>query len=370
MAIWEPDEDQRLLQLVDEFGERWNQIADHIPGRSADSVRHRYKRLTELEQETGELNNHIEPIHRIVYDPSQSADWRERIQLAARVKDVRDRDKPFCPIADVEIKTDKPIAVLVTSDWQLGSLGVDYQTWYNHMSLFLELDNFYMIVNGDLISNTYMHKTLSAVWSQVMSPEEQALLVGSIAKEMVEKKKILAITLSEEHDQKDERATGRAGILDMLRDKGVPLFDNRGTLVLRVGECIYVIYCVHRSRFGSSFNQLHSGYREFSLGVPANVVVTSHRHQPADGRYPWYPELRMLMDYLELPIRLGGKVHIIQTGTYETESDFGTRFFGRGAMPELQILILRPDQFSIIQASSFEEARRDIGDFSLGASSS
>jgi len=359
MRQWTDQEKGKLLRLVAEWGPDWDRIASEGFGnqRTPEACRKRYGHLTKEDEEPPE-EDHALPRQRILYDPEKSAGWRERIEAAVKIKEIRDRDTPFVPIADVEIKARGPIGILITSDWQLGSLGVDYATWQEHINQFLGFDRMYMVVNGDLISNTHIHKTLSAVWSQVMSPEEQALLVGGIAREMVDKGKILAITLSEEHDQKDARDTGRAGILDMLRDKKVPLFDNRGILVVRLGMMIYVLYCVHRSRFYSSFNQLHSGYREFSLGLPANIIVTSHKHRPAWGTFPWYPELKMLTEHLELPLQLGGEVLVVQTGTYETDSKFGNEFFGMGVKPKLQIVVLYPDRFRVVPVDSFEDARR------------
>jgi hypothetical protein len=365
MRYWTQEEDSRLLDLVRKYSLNlnWHTIASEIGSdRTAESCRKRFARIgSDFDIfDSEEEEDHAPVVQRVIYDDSAKADWRERIDVASKVKEVRDRDDPFIPIADVQIDSDGPIAILWTADWQLGSLGVVYDEWMDHMQQFIDFPNMYMGINGDLTSNTHTHRNLAAVWGQVMSPEEQALMVGDLAKELVDKDKILAITLSEEHDQKDARDTGRAGILDMLRDKGIPLFDNRGILTIRLGDYIYIVYMVHKSRWHSTFNQLHSGYREYQLGVPANIVVVSHKHDPASGDFPWYKELRMLTDHLELPVRLGGEVQVIQTGTYEVNSKYSRQFFSMTSKPKLYISILYPDRFEMVLCKSFDAARRQM----------
>lgn len=358
MKSWTEEEDRLLADLTERVPRDWQMIAGEM-GRSVGSCDRRWRRLRsngfvdDIEEDEEE-----ELTQKIVFDEKHAADWRERIGLAIDVKGVRDRDNPFQKIADAVIKTNKPIGVLMSSDWHLGSLGCDHALWKYHIECLLETDRMYMGVNGDLVNNAYIHRSLRAVWDQVMSPHEQALAASSLAGELATRKKLLCITLSEEHDLRDERDTGHGSFQEFLKDQGVPLFNNRGTLVLRVGGQIYILYFVHKSKFGSSLNQLYSGYREFSLSMPANVIVTSHRHTPAWGVYPWYPELRGIMEYLKLPVTLGGEVYLVQTGTYNTEDVYSNSNFSQGHRPKLQILIFRPDRFGIEMVDSFEAAKK------------
>jgi hypothetical protein len=357
---WTEKDDALLLSLIaDSDGITWGEVAEEV-GKSSEACRKRYSRIREIQDDTEEENTPV--IQSIVYRAQDSAGWRDRVHLAMQVQTVREGDNPFTNIADMTIKSDMPIAVLFTSDWQFGSLCVDYPAWLAHIEEFLACPNAYMMVNGDLVCNTYLHSTLSAVWSQVMSPEEQMRTISGLADELIAKNKLLAMTLSEEHDQKDERATGMSSFTQFLRDKKVPLFNNRGTLLLRLGSFVYVIYCVHASRFKSSTNILHSASKEFQLGMPANVVVTSHTHQPAISQYTWYTELSTLMEYMSLPIRLGGTVYSVQTGTYETSSSYSERFFSQGGKPKLQILMFWPNEFRIEPVDSLETVKKVLSE--------
>lgn len=45
MRSWDPEEDEVILNLVNEFGPKWAIIVKHLPGRTVSSVRNRYQRI-------------------------------------------------------------------------------------------------------------------------------------------------------------------------------------------------------------------------------------------------------------------------------------------------------------------------------------
>jgi len=45
---WSRREDETILRLVNELGNRWNLIAVHLPGRTEHAIRNRYSRLSSL----------------------------------------------------------------------------------------------------------------------------------------------------------------------------------------------------------------------------------------------------------------------------------------------------------------------------------
>ncbi len=55
--------------------------------------------------------------------------------------------------ACVEIPTDKPIAVIKSSDLHFGGLDVDYESFLSHLKLLYETDNFYVKFFGDDINS-------------------------------------------------------------------------------------------------------------------------------------------------------------------------------------------------------------------------
>jgi len=349
---WTNTEILKVKALVSE-GRSWKEIA-RILGKTPDSCRGAWRRHKDnTRQEECSCNESF----LVPLDVERSSvSWRERLELAGRLKQVRDSDTCTLKLTKRTIKTTRPYAVLFSSDWQLGSLGTDLELWKSHIETFLSIENMGMIVVGDLISNCYTHRTLVPVLSQVMSPVEQMRFVRELLEEIISKNKLISVTLSEEHDQRDARDTGMSALIEILRPLQVPLFDNRGCLILEVGKQQYVLDIVHKSRYSSFLNELHSGNREARLHLPANVIVTAHRHRPALGKYFWFQELADVLKFCNAPVTLGGEVFLVQTGTYEKESTYGNQFFGTLPSAELQILVFWPDEHRIEMATNFQSA--------------
>ena len=45
MQTWQPEDDLTILRLHGEIGPKWQQIAEHLPGRSTASIRNRFQRI-------------------------------------------------------------------------------------------------------------------------------------------------------------------------------------------------------------------------------------------------------------------------------------------------------------------------------------
>lgn len=45
MKLWEPEEDEIILQMHDTIGPKWKIITQHLPGRTISSVRNRFQRI-------------------------------------------------------------------------------------------------------------------------------------------------------------------------------------------------------------------------------------------------------------------------------------------------------------------------------------
>jgi hypothetical protein len=362
---WTAEEEAKLAAIMATAPRplSWADIARQMPGRSAKACENVYYRsvLPRTDEAPPSPAAPAEEVKELPLNFDRGGggvDWRERLKLAQAVSAARARDRLTEDIAKRVIDTDRLHAVLFSSDWQLGSLGVDLATWERHMTAFLDAPDTSMFVVGDMISNVCVHRTLVPVLSQNMTPEEQVSFVSNLLAEFVAKNKLVAVVLSEEHDLRDERLTGSGTLRAMLRQVQVPFFENAGTLVLQVGQVPYVIHAVHRSHFRSILNDLHSGNREAHLRLPANVLVTAHTHRPAIGCYDWFEELARVLEYVDSPIRLGGPTWVVQCGTYETESRYQRQGdFGLLPDPPLQILVFDPHRHHIQIATSFEAAQ-------------
>lgn len=354
---WSEQDEARLIELKSQFDKSWASIAEEL-GKTVSACKHRWRdRLRNKEEEPEELGSFIPITIETGREGRSDPGWRHRLATAMQVKQDRKQDDIFTRIAKVTIKTDKPYAVLISSDWQMGDAGTDLLSWQEHMESFLTAEHMGMLVDGDLINNTCTHKTLKSVFEQVLNPNEQMKLVSSLLQEIVHKKKLLGLVLSEEHDLRSERLTGYGEFIEYVRRFDVPCFSNQGQLLLQVGDQMYLIHMIHKSLYGSSQNDILSALREFRMKVPANVIISAHRHRPAVACFSLDNELREVLEYVNSPLVLGGDTWLVQCGTYGTENDYGQKFFSRLDKPKLQILIFHPDCHKIEFADSFEAAR-------------
>jgi hypothetical protein len=147
-------------------------------------------------------------------------------------------------------------------------------------------------------------------------------------------------------------------------ENDIPFFDNRGAVILDVGPdednlISYVIYGVHKARYASFLNELHTANRLARLEIPANVICTAHRHRPAMGVFPWFAPLERVLDFMGSPIKLGGKIFAVQCGTYETDAQYADQQYGWSSTEiDTQVLVFDPHKHHIEMCNTFEGAEK------------
>lgn len=190
----------------------------------------------------------------------------------------------------VELSCTFPPVIIFSSDWHLGSIYTDYASMVRMLKLIMET-NSYIVVVGDLIDN-FEHPILSTktVNSQLITPALQRDIMIKLLTLLIEKKKLIAMVLGNH-----ENFTSPYPYQQLLFSAGVVSY-NRLFLRLNVRDQIYKIALVHRSRFNSFLNPVHSSWRELTLNYPdSDIVVTSHTHVPALSVY-YYPQDNKLVD--------------------------------------------------------------------------
>jgi hypothetical protein len=361
-GTWKEDEIALLLRIKNSAeGVSWAEIAEQIPGRSSEGCRKTYSRLLSNVESNEEIEetetDELDPLD-ILRDP---IDWRRRLEVAEEVQQIRNVDNFTVPIAEITVITDKPFGVWFTADWHLGSVGTDMKLWREHINRFFAIENLRMLLLGDMIANIATHKFRLPVFQQLISPEEQGRVIGSILLQLVQENKLLGVVLTEEHDQRDARDTGVSFLREIVRPmrNHIPFLDNRGQMLLWVGPdkdhlICYVIHCCHKTRYYSFLNALHAPNREARLSIPANVIATAHTHRPAMGVYNWFQETQDVLEFAKSPVILGGEVFCIVCGTYERNAQYGNQQYGPLPVPSIQGLVFDPFKRNIEMARSFE----------------
>lgn len=361
------DEDELLVRLREgtDPPPTWEQIATRI-GRTAVACKARYYKLKspEVASTRTASSADVDPFA-ILRGP---LDWRERLTVAEQQQSIISSDDICQRIAERTIITDKPFGLWFTADWHLGSVGTNMAAWREHMDTFLATPNLSMFLVGDMIANIATHKYVLPVFQQVMPPEQQGQLIGAILLELVEKSKIEAVVLTEEHDQRDARMTGVSFLREIVRPlrTKIAFLDNRGQVLLRIGPdpkhlITYVIHAVHKTRYNSFMNALHGGIREAHLSIAANVIVTAHTHRPAMGWFNVQQDAHDVLSQAGSPVVLGDEIFVVRCGTYEQDARYGWQGYGASPMPKAQILVFDPHHRHIEMVTSFEAAQKLCG---------
>ncbi len=262
-------------------------------------------------------------------------DWREWGQHLKDSQKLYEKASFSQDVAKVKIKTDKPIGVVYSADWHLGSRGTNYAKFFEDIEFILSQDNLKLALVGDLIDNFNSFKNVLAVHQQLISPKAQKKVLESLLTELFEKDKIICSGYGNHDVEWDEKVIGQSIIQDML-SKNVPYFNGKGILMLEVGDQKYSNLLMHKTRYSSFLNALHGSKREFQLHFPADVVVSAHTHRGGFEEYIHYEDARAV------GLNIGGEIFLIQLGTYKIDCGYSKRYWKSGVL-QADTVVYFPD---------------------------
>jgi len=234
--------------------------------------------------------------------------------------------------AHIKIKTKDPIIIVFAACFHMGSLFTDYDSLREAIKFMIDTPNLYMGLCGDMIDQfMFNFRDKSVPHSQILSPQHQALLLQKILHDWDKKEKILWKVFGN-HERYLERISGTSlGELILSNTNRSPFMPDGGLITLEVGKTVYTLFVKHKARFKSSVNPLHQPAQVARYIQSADVVCTSHEHNPAIG---------MIHDK-------GEKIVLIRTGSYKIDDSFSMRFFRPGVIG-LPSIVLFPDEKKIV----------------------
>lgn len=343
----------QIEELIADFGPKWVAISE-ILGENPEKLRSKWRRSGKNDptKRMDEIDSQVllNDLSGVLFEDTKVAEkvnWRDILAHAIDGNVLNDKLEYRQREAHVTIKTDKPIIVVYTADWQLGDGATDHALWYRDIRKIMDTDGVYMIDLGDSYQNMRSFRVLAAVLNQVLSPPQQASLMKDLVDELSDKGKLLA-KIGGNHDEEfDFRIFGQA-LQQYLYDKSkAPMFPNRGILHLKVGKEKYTNLLFHKSRFKSFIRPAHGAFREWQMSYPAEVVAGAHDHQPA---------LEIFWAYAQLPgDGVGKEVFLLKTGTYQ-DSEFGWRYWGQGAIPIMPVVVYFPHEHKKVPFMNLDDA--------------
>lgn len=280
--------------------------------------------------------------------------------LAAR-KDFEENEFPQESKIEIFLKSSRPVPIVFTSDWHLGSIGVDYLQFKADHQFMIAHPELKIITVGDLIDNFVRFRSAEAILQQVCNPRMQHRLLYMIAKNLSETKQFLAATWGNHDVERDEAIIGQSMIAQMLAAH-THFFDGRGMIVLKVGPSLeaaqtYTILLTHTPPGKSQYDKNYGNKRLYREYFPADVTVTAHFHKAAVQQDSHYDAAR------DAGFNFGGQRVSISTGTYKTKDAYSRRYWTEGKIGAPTVLFwhdtLRMEAFrsaesAIIQLKGLE----------------
>lgn len=279
-------------------------------------------------------------------------DWREWVKAAVEMQDLHQRAEITQNTCTVDLTAvDRPIAVMFTADWHLGSLGTDYRSWMQDIEYVIDTPDLYLGVVGDVKDNFRYFRDLSAILSQLFPPHIQTKMVGEVTKELVKAGKLLFHTWGNHDYEWDTSMTGYSHMVELIHSAGVPFLSGQGLVNLLVGQQRYPTLVIHRTRFNSYLHTLHGNKRAYELIYPARIVVTAHTHNPDYETFTRYDLAESLGE------GFGGTSYLVKCGTYKLNDGYSARNFG---LPRCATItcVLYPDRQKVVPFQNAEDAVR------------
>lgn len=211
----------------------------------------------------------FEPRERILTSFKEQMIWlREKQARMERVSRTSE-------YATININSDLPIGIVLSSDWHIGSEATDYTLFENHMNMIQEEPNAYLVALSNTIDG-YIWP--GGIWSEVAHIPEQMEIAKQFAHEW--KNKLLAVVGSRCHDwTKDKGAVSPQELSFMENiDAGMPFFTNGGVLTINLNGIDYSIGMTHKARFHSALNPTNANRQMAAFKWPVDIVAIAHHH--------------------------------------------------------------------------------------------
>jgi hypothetical protein len=237
----------------------------------------------------------------------------------------------------IKIKTDLPIALTFTADWQLGQFGVDYDAFERDINFLGKERGFKVHVGGDGYENMIQASKVGSSQNQAPVAVQRGLYTLSL-KRLINT--ILTIGTGN-HNMWATMATGEDWDGELAKRLKLIYIKHYAKVHLWVGKQEYAYLVMHKGRFNSSFNLTHSPKQYQRMYFPdARIVVTEHQHVSAVKQY-----------------RYNGKECLaMRPGTYSVYDDFAQQNGFFGAHVENPTVVLFPDHDKLVGFKDMRDA--------------
>jgi hypothetical protein len=211
--------------------------------------------------------------------------WRDLSKLAKEHQKVREVLGFSCTEATATIQPEKGkdgVVIFPWSDQHIGGEGVDYDR-LEEITEYIKQKNIYVIMGGDeaefFLSN---FKNATALFSQMLSPEEQIAFVESWFNEL--EPWIVSMSWGNHVESRLESLLG-INFYGKIKSRIAPYFNGIGKLNLSVGNQPYSVVLTHKGLARSKYNPNYGAFDLARNKIDADIFVTAHYHEPAFSNF-------------------------------------------------------------------------------------
>lgn len=269
--------------------------------------------------------------------------WEEIIDVADQTDTLHNKLFPLTNEISKTLPSDRPVVIINSADWHIGSHGVDYDAYKKKMKYILNTDGVYMIVAGDVIQNMpATFKNALPSMNQVITKKMQYAFLEDIMTDLISEEKLLAASWGNHDTEFDERLLSASVVELVLRNivqNEEVYLPTGGFLNIHFDDSpiTYRFHVTHSYRGSSKHNPLYSNYNatlekglwydpELDVFNSLDATIQGHTHTPS---YSWVPLFNK-------------HIYHIKTGTYQEEGEFGNRYFPSTDVVHFPSMVLNP----------------------------
>lgn len=266
-------------------------------------------------------------------------------ELWRAVRDIKAVERKFDPRRHkigITLPTDKPVGLVFSGDWQLGSEGVDYDLWREDMALFWENHvkdpgSLYGIGMGDYTSALGTLNIRGAQYRDLIRPGYQIGLARGLFRMT---KGFWLVLLAGCHDTFTNNASDQDTIADYVALAGARHGWHGVEANLKVGFANYVLRLRHRYRFNSSLNPLNAQRRQAEMEGAADVIAHAHFHTSLIGDMP----------------AAGQDSVMLRSGSYQIHDSYARQYVGNvKADARFPMVIFWPEKKKLWSVRDYRE---------------
>jgi len=290
-----------IIKISPELDMIERNLEDRVQGIFTEPNEESFKSCREIEKET------LQKAKVQIEEGSMPTDipFEEFTDYLINMAAFRERVEGESRTVEINIDTDRPIAIALLSDAHTGSAYTDYELLRETARVIKEHPLAYCITGGDITDSLFF-----AYGDEILNMQGQYVFMQKLLREGIGAENILAGVVGN-HENWATR-TGATNYVEFSNSLQRPLLHGVSYIYLTVGQQLYKIMISHKFSGSSLRNPTHAQSRANEEIPGADIVMSADSHKPGESNI--YPS--GFGDLSEKVVLVNGK-------TFQKSSNYG-----------------------------------------------